>query len=81
MFQFNTMKRSIGGFKSRLDILVTDESDQENEAISSAPISLQPQKISTLWQHLRKGTVCMPMSEEYAEKVSDAPDGTDDKHG
>lgn len=69
MFQFNTVEEALEELKNGRIILVTDDSDRENEGdfICAAEFATTA-NINFMATH-GKGLICMPMSEEYVRKL------------
>ena len=68
-YQYNTIEEALRDLKEGKIVLVTDDPDRENEGdfICAAEFATTETLIS--WQSTGKGLICMPMSEEYVEKL------------
>ncbi len=69
MFQFNTVEEALEELKKGKIILATDDPDRENEGdfICAAEFATT-ENINFMATH-GKGLICMPMSEEYVQKL------------
>ena len=69
MVTFHTIKEALEDLRRRKIILVTDDEDRENEGdfICAAQFATT-ENINFMATH-GKGLICMPMSEEYVEKL------------
>lgn len=69
MAAFNTIEEALEDFRRGKIILVTDDEDRENEGdfICAAQFATT-ENINFMATH-GKGLICMPMSEEYVEKL------------
>ncbi len=69
MFQFNTVEEALEDLRNGKIILVTDDSDRENEGdfICAAQFATT-ENINFMATH-GKGLICMPMSQEYTQKL------------
>ena len=69
MIQFNTVEEALEELKKGRIILVTDDPDRENEGdfICAAEFATT-ENINFMATH-GKGLICMPMSEEYVQKL------------
>lgn len=69
MFQFDTVEEALEEMKRGKIVLVTDDSDRENEGdfICAAEFATTA-NINFMATH-GKGLICMPMSEEYVRKL------------
>ena len=69
MFQFNTVEEALEEMRNGRIVLVTDDSDRENEGdfICAAEFATTA-NINFMATH-GKGLICMPMSEEYVRKL------------
>lgn len=69
MIQFNTIEEALEDLRKGRIILVTDDPDRENEGdfICAAEFATT-ENINFMATH-GKGLICMPMSEEYVEKL------------
>lgn len=69
MFQFSTIEEALEDLRNGRIILVTDDSDRENEGdfICAAQYATTD-NINFMATH-GKGLICMPMSEEYTQKL------------
>ena len=75
MVTFHTIKEALEDLRRGKIILVTDDEDRENEGdfICAAQFATT-ENINFMATH-GKGLICMPMSEEYVEKLKTATDG------
>lgn len=69
MFQFNTVEEALEDLRNGKIILCTDDPDRENEGdfICAAEFATT-QNVNFMATH-GKGLICMPMSEEYVQKL------------
>ena len=69
MVTFHTIKEALEDLRRGKIILVTDDEDRENEGdfICAAQFATT-ENINFMATH-GKGLICMPMSEEYVEKL------------
>ncbi len=69
MFQFNTIEEALEDLRNGKIILCTDDPDRENEGdfICAAEFATT-QNVNFMATH-GKGLICMPMSEEYVQKL------------
>ena len=69
MFEFNSVEEALEDLRRGKIILVTDDEDRENEGdfICAAQFATT-ENINFMATH-GKGLICMPMSEEYVEKL------------
>ncbi len=69
MFSFNTIEEALADLKEGKIILVTDDPERENEGdfICAAEFA-STDNINFMATH-GKGLICMPMSEEYVNKL------------
>ena len=69
MIQYNTVEEALEELRKGHVILVTDDADRENEGdfICAAEYATT-ENINFMATH-GKGLICMPMSEEYVEKL------------
>ena len=69
MFQFHTVEEALADLKNGKIILVTDDPDRENEGdfICAAEYATTA-NVNFMATH-GKGLICMPMSEEYVNKL------------
>lgn len=69
MFQFHTVEEALADLKNGKIILVTDDPDRENEGdfICAAEYATTA-NVNFMATH-GKGLICMPMSEEYVQKL------------
>lgn len=69
MFQFNTIEEALEDLRQGKIILVTDDTDRENEGdfICAAQFATT-ENINFMATH-GKGLICMPMSEQYVKKL------------
>lgn len=69
MFQFSTVEDALKAIAEGKVILVTDDEDRENEGdLICAAEFATPENINFMATH-GKGLICMPISEEIAEKL------------
>ena len=70
MVTFHTIKEALEDLRRGKIILVTDDEDRENEGdfICAAQFATT-ENINFMATH-GKGLICMPMSEEYVEKLN-----------
>ena len=68
-YQYNTIEEALRDLKEGKIVLVTDDPDRENEGdlICAAEFATR-ENINFMAVH-GKGLICMPMSEEYVEKL------------
>ena len=68
-YQYNTIEEALRDLKEGKIVLVTDDPDRENEGdlICAAEFATR-ENINFMATH-GKGLICMPMSEEYVEKL------------
>lgn len=69
MYEFNTVEEALEELKAGRIILVTDDPERENEGdfICAAQFATT-ENINFMASH-GKGLICMPMSEEYVQKL------------
>lgn len=72
-FKFNTVEEAIADFKAGKMVLVTDDEDRENEGdLIQAAEFVSTESINFMATYA-KGLICMPCSEEIADKLQFEP--------
>lgn len=69
MYQFNTVEEALEELRNGKIILVTDDSDRENEGDFICAAEFATTKNINFMATYGKGLICMPMSKEYVEKL------------
>ena len=69
MFQFNTVDEALEDLRQGKIILVTDDPDRENEGDFICAAQFATTENINFMATYGKGLICMPMSEEYVERL------------
>ena len=69
MFEFSTVEEVIEDLKAGKIIVCTDDPDRENEGDLICAAQFATQENVNFMATYTKGLICMPMSEEYTEKL------------
>lgn len=69
MFEFNTIEEVVEDLRNGKIIVCTDDPDRENEGDLICAAQFATQENVNFMACYAKGLICMPMSEEYTEKL------------
>lgn len=69
MFQFNTIEEALEDLRQGKIILMTDDEDRENEGDFICAAEFATTENINFMATYGKGLICMPMSEEYIQKL------------
>ncbi len=69
MFQFNTVEEALEDLRNGKIILVTDDCDRENEGDFICAAQYATTENINFMATYGKGLICMPMSQEYTQKL------------
>ena len=69
MYQFNTIEEALEDLRAGKLILATDDPDRENEGDFICAAQFATTENVNFMATYGKGLICMPMSQEYVEKL------------